>query len=321
MAQETTLVEPITAEPVIVEVSDAQQPKASASEAPAVAGSPGEDNGAGKPKPEDAPKASRGRRQSPSPPPGKRDTSRSRSRSHSRNRSRSRSRRRSVSPYRRRGSVIPPGCTVLKDSKTLEKILDLTDVCVNSAGRHYTTSYVTCHALHETDVEKTAWLLTSGTPDAWVQRPGTHRTVSAVSLAQYHYPGRTRGPRRFDTYDDDSDYDDDADSTPIVRLGTSLRVFRGDASMISKVKFVIAVEGRKSSAWAKLLICYSREAALTSIIHEIFCGRSITFVGAVLQDALIPASLQTGNPAVRFKWASCLQELEEAEEGVIGVVC
>ena len=306
MAPVTTPVEPITAEPVIVEVSDAQQPKASPSEATAVGGTPVEDNGTDKPsKPEDAPIPSRGRRRSPSPRPG-----------NSRDSSRSPSRSPSVRIHRRyhrsSGSSVP-----LTDSQALEKILDLTDVCVKSVARDYNnTAYVTCHALHPTDVEKQAWLFTSGTPDAWAQRPRAQRAVfPAAGPAQYHYPGRTRN-RRYDPYESDFDADDDADATPIVRLGSSLRVFRGDASTISKVKFVIAVEGRKSAAWAKLLICYSREAALTAIIHEIACSRSIPFVGAVLKDAPIPA-----NPTVQFKWASSLQELEEVEDGVIGVVC
>lgn len=125
-----------------------------------------------------------------------------------------------------------------------------------------------------------------------------------------------------DIYDDR--YDDyERTGITVVNLGSAFRVFTDDSdeSQTSKVKFVIAVSGKNSAGWAKLLICYTRQTALSAIFLEILSRNSIAFVGAVLQDVSIPTEPLNNSAQMVFKKATSVQELEEAEEGVIRVIC
>jgi hypothetical protein len=295
MASENAPAEPITAEPVIVEKSDAQK----------VAGDTPKQEPAGEKKPKDVEEEEvdadihvKGNR---------------------------RSRRRSYTPSPRRYRPVreveirPPtdAVIVIKNSKGFnELVLEPTDAIVETVGGIFRESYVTSYAFHPEEIEKISWILTIGIQDAWVVRP-----VSYLATHGFQFELPLGGQRRQQDYMER--FDGGRDDVTITRLGAAFRVFKDDMeeSQTSKVKFVIVIQSRASPAWHRLILSYTRQTALAAIYHEFLNLHSVVFVGAVLQNATIPVGYPTQQGGVKFKKANSVQELEEMEKGVIGVIC
>jgi hypothetical protein len=97
-------------------------------------------------------------------------------------------------------------------------------------------------------------------------------------------------------------------SVPVVRLGEVFRLLPSSSSASSdeeqihiseelvkqekKVKFLTIIQGRSGVGYCKLLVSYSRQAALVDIFHEIVNAHSVLFVGAVLRDTVVPLEVQ-----------------------------
>ena len=300
MAPATPPAEPITAEPVIVEKSDALKLNGDESqEKPSGEKKPSRKEGEGAVDDEDSDldihvrKGRRGRRWDrsyspppPPPPPGF---------------------RRDVEPIK-----------MLKNASSLNQlILEPTDAAAETSVGLLRSPYITSYAFHAEEVRNISWLFTMGLLDAWMQRPVSYHTPQGF---QFELP--LDCPRRQPSYYENR-YNSSQDAIPFVRLGSAFRVFKNDSDeyMTSKVKFVIAVQGAGSTAWYKLVMGYSRQTALAAIYHEILNNNSIAFVGAVLQEVSLPVGAPTPLPAVKFQKATSVQELEEMEKGVIGIIC
>lgn len=299
MATQTPPVEPITADPVIVEAADAQNP--TATEAKQQTDEKARDNEDSKYL-SDGEVGPRRRRHinysrrvrspgTPSPP-----------------------------PFRRRGSHCDEEQQIiLRNSNSINKILDESDVYVEIGTRYVKTAYITNHSFHRKDIDNIAWLFTTGIVDAWVQKPFSYLPSSGF---MYNLPPPGGPGRRYNAYDDRDD-DFEGGATAVAHLGAALRIFKDDSneSETSKVKFVMAVQGRNSAGWAKLMICHSRQATLTAIFLEMLNRNSVLFVGAVLEDAVIPVGPPSHYRVMKFEKATSVQELEDAEEGVIKIIC
>jgi len=237
-------------------------------------------------------------------------------------------RSRSRSPIR--PSVITP---LITNATTLNTVLlENTDICVEiqSGPELYSKSiaYLTSNPFHNTDLEKLSWIFKVGVVDAWVQKPVSPISSLGVYQVDYLPPGR-RGPQyvhvdepvydRYDRYDRRSD-------VPIVKLGNALKVFKDDTeeSETSKVKFVTIVQGKSQPNWAKMIVSYSRQAALVDLFHEIMNGQTILFVGAVLKDAAVPA-VSSKNGLVQEPKFRKVDSIKEAkvleEEGITAFIC
>jgi hypothetical protein len=224
-------------------------------------------------------------------------------------------RSRSRSPIRQTEQI-----PLIANSIHLNAILEKPDSCaeVQSGPDLYTRNlvYVTNNPVHATDLEKVSWILKTGVTDGWVQKP--IGGAPASYQIEYLPPGR-RGRE----YVVDEPYDR-YDRGPIakVALGTVLKTFKDDTeeSGTPKVKFVAVVQGKTQLGWAKLVVSYSRQAALTDLVHEIINGQAVLFVGAVLKDVVLPVEIQKLH-SVQFQKVETIKEAEEVGEGVIGVIC
>lgn len=206
---------------------------------------------------------------------------------------------------------------VIENSKSLEAILYGTDIYAQLPHQGFQMAYITSHNLHPTDVEKVSWLLTMGVPDAWVQQvPQAHPIVRGPvhelpqGRRRYH-PVEPMYPK----------FNCEGPAITFIRLGAALRVFDENHLCTQAIKFLIAVDSKYNSSWAKLMICYTRQAALTTIVHEILCDNSISFVGAVLSNAPIPACITGGAPKMRFEWAAEFDEMDVISHDIIRVLC
>jgi hypothetical protein len=185
-------------------------------------------------------------------------------------------------------------------------------------------TYVVTHPFHETDVQKLSWLFWLGKVDSWVTRPanfdagaGNGDGNMAFDLAPASGGYRDREIIRYDDRYDRAEI-------PIVRLGHALRVFPSSeeaASETSRVKFLIVIGSKSTSETVKLVVSYSREAAMAQIVYEVLNGYSILFVGAVLRDMVVPTGFSYRRPVVKFSRVGSLREAEEIGEGVVGIIC
>ena len=298
MASGTAPAEPITAEPVIVEESDAPKLTGDALRPePAVDKTPARAAGEEAAEDEDADihirRGGRGRRRgrsyTPSPP-----------------------------RFLGRATIreIRDNVVLLKNANSLnDLVLEPMDGYWEASASLQRGSYITSYAFHQAGVENISWLLTMGMLDAWVQRPLSHSIPQGF---QFELPPEVvRRPQYYD-----SRYGGAQDPVPLARLGSAFRVFKNDSDeyMTSKVKFVVAVQATGCASWYKLAIGHSRQTALATIYHEMLNSNSIAFVGAVLQEASIPVGFPT-KLGVKLKKANSIRELEEMEEGVIGIIC
>lgn len=212
----------------------------------------------------------------------------------------------------------------LINTASLNDFINQPDTCANTATN--SMIYIANNPFHATELDKISWIFKIGIQDTWVRKPASFLTSNGY---QFDLPPRNSRPRavEYNCYDDR--YYDDFDghmnrrNTPIARLGTSLRLFKDDSEKYGtkKVKFMIAVQGKGNAAWLKLVISHSRQAAAVDIFHEILNGHSIQFVGAVLQDVVIPVQARNKQPAIKFQRVGSLKEAEEVGKGVIGVIC
>jgi hypothetical protein len=206
---------------------------------------------------------------------------------------------------------------IISNTKQFNALLSQPDICVETVGS-CDTIYISTTPFHDADVQKLAWLFKLGIPDAWVQKPTSYVSGSGF---QFDLP---RGGRR--QYHDDDRYDDGYNSRDIVshaRLGAVLRIFKDDSEKYrtSKVKFITAVhKERTSGAWVKLIVSHTRQAAAVDIFHQILNNQSILFVGAVLQDMAVPVETSSRKP-VKVQKVNSVKEAEEVGKGVIGVIC
>lgn len=208
-------------------------------------------------------------------------------------------------------------CIVLANTASLNSILDEGDACVETLkGR---LVYVTSHDFHAADLQKLSWLFQFGVSESWIQKPTTFLPGNAM---QFDLPNRGRG--RHDFYDDDYDRFDNGSRggpIPMAQLGSALRTFKDDADpLTSKVKFVTVVGVKNDSSWVKMTVSHSRQAAASQIFHEILNNHSVIFVGAVLRNVAIPAE-NPNKKARKLQRVASVQEAEELEPGVIGIIC
>lgn len=225
-------------------------------------------------------------------------------------------------PPRRFGSPAVYEVPTLVNTAALNDIiLNEPDTCADTIDGHLV--YITNTAFHGVDLEKISWILKVGIQDSWVQKPINHLTANGMQFDLP--PGNLRRRNGYIEYEDRyDDYDmPRGRDTPIVRLGHALRVFRTDEKRYGteKVKFVIAVQGRRNAGWLKLVVSHSRQAAAVDIFHEVLNNQSIVFVGAVLKDVAIPVEAPNRQPAVKFQRVGSLKEAENVGEGVVGVIC
>jgi hypothetical protein len=219
---------------------------------------------------------------------------------------------RSRSPRRAVGFEVD----VLTNTTSLNHILADTDVCVETIRGQLI--YMTSHPFHTGDLQKFEWLFHLGTLESWIQKP-------MPNSVQFDLP--RAGPQNRQVYYDDG-YDAPYNNgfrsggpVPIARLGAALRIFKEDSDpLVSKVKFLTVVQVRNDSAWVKLIVSHSRQAAASDVCHELLNGHSIIFMGAVLRDVAVPAENQYLKAKKLVRVAS-VEEAEKVEEGVIGVIC
>lgn len=205
---------------------------------------------------------------------------------------------------------------ILVDTSSLNEFIKMNDVCADTPNNQMI--YIANHPFHAADIDKISWVFKAEAEDKWVQKPVVKEKGRERSRSRGRYEGYYE-----DRYDD-FDGPINRRNTPIVRLGTALRVFKTDEKKYGteKVKFVIVVKGKGNAGWMKLVVAHSRQAAMVDIFHEILKGYEILFVGAVLQEAVIPAEKK--DKAVRFQRVGSLkeaQEIEKGQRGVIGVIC
>lgn len=286
MAQSTTPADAIAADPVIVDVSDALSSATISPQAPVADES--------STKEDEKPKGKLS-----GPKDGRREPSRGR-------------RQRSFSPVRYRYPSYPPPLprqfqdNRLLNSQSLEDFLEGDDIHVETGSSRMHPAYITTYSLHPADVEKYSWLFEAGALDAWVQRTPSYSKTSREP--QYEFPV---SPNR--RYRDGEDFD----AMPIVNLGGSLRTFKENDPNTAKVKFVVVIENKDSSRWAKMVICHSRQAAMCTIVHQVSCNHAVTFVGAVLQDACLTD--YSRNRTV--KCVECFEELETTKLNEVRIIC
>lgn len=208
-----------------------------------------------------------------------------------------------------------PSTPLISNTAQFNALLSSPDTCIEKPASSQ-TSYITTHPFHASDLTKHSWLFRLGIPDAWVQKPTSFLSSSNV---QFDLPS-TRRPQGYDPYNDGFNT---RDVVPIARLGAALRVFGSDDERYgtARVKFVIAVQGKTNAGWVKLLVSYTRQAAVVDIFHEVLNNHSILFVGAVLQDVAIPVEEPRRDQRVRIQRVGSLKEAEEVGEGVVGVIC
>jgi hypothetical protein len=201
-------------------------------------------------------------------------------------------------------------------------IINESDICADTANNNMI--YITNTPFHAADLDKMSWILKIGIQDTWVQKPVAHLSSNGYQFDLPNGNSRRRGPCYDDGYYDDGfDGPMNRRSTPIARFGNALRVFKTDEEKYGtkKVKFVIAVQGKNNAGWLKLVVSHSRQAAAVDIFHEILNNHSILFVGAVLQDVVIPVEAPNRLPGVKFQRVGTLKEAEEVGKDVIGVIC
>jgi hypothetical protein len=302
MTSGNAVVETITSDPVIVEVSDAQKSTANVdAETGVVEETPQKDEAI-----EDEMQRleiGEDRRR-----PSYRQPTRKIRVNYSRSRSRSRS------PYRHPMTE----CTVLANTASLNTILEETDSCVETIKGQLV--YTTTHPFHSADLQKLSWLFQIGIPECWIQKPTTFFPGSGV---QFSLPRGGHGRGRNEFYDDGYDvrYDNGRGPVALARLGSALCIFKDDTDpMTSKVKFVTAVQVKNDSSWIKLVVSHSRQAAAADICHELLNNHSIIFVGAVLRNIAVPAD-NPNMPLKKLQRVASVKEAEEVDQGVIGVIC
>jgi hypothetical protein len=211
---------------------------------------------------------------------------------------------------------------ILIDTKSLNEFIKIDDVCVNTASNQMI--YIANHPFHAADLDRISWLFKLGKEGEWEKKPVVVLGEEGYTFEMPREKER-RGGRAREIYYEDR-FNDGYDpvgrrSTPIVRLGNALRVFKTDEKKFGteKVKFVMAVKGKGSSGWVRLMISHSRQAAVINIFHEILNGYDIIFVGAMLQDVVVPVEkkdLQT-----KFTRVASLKEAQEVGKGIVGVIC
>lgn len=270
------------------------------------------------------------RSRSPSPRP----PHRSRSRSHSPVVVR---RRLYHSPIRSEELPIITNTTTLlnvleKDSCSPDGLIE-----IQSGGGRFNThvAYMTSLPVQQTDLEKISWIFKLGLEDSWVQKPVN---FTGRDNWTFDFPGGTnfngRRVRRADYYDNDCDNQRfDRGQTPVIKIGTLFNtVFKGNNAAENivddeerKVKFISVLQAQGNPGWARLMVSYSRAAALADIFHEVVNGFSLMFVGAVLKTANIPPSRTGFGPGggedFVYKKVESVTEAEECGNAVIGVLC
>ncbi|KAH8749442.1 hypothetical protein BGZ57DRAFT_915092 [Hyaloscypha finlandica] len=261
-------------------------------------------------------------------------------------RQRSRTRSRSRTPPPRRESTAHP---LIKNSSSIEKFLRaqkpdaLAEIQTGPDYYNRHLVHVTTHSTAAEELAKLDWVFRIGMVDSWVTKPPGG--VFGVGRA-FGIPGapntdgiRNRRGGEFVVVDEGQRFDDrgaERTSVPVVRLGEVFRLLPSSSSASSdeeqihiseelvkqekKVKFLTIIQGRSGVGYCKLLVSYSRQAALVDIFHEIVNAHSVLFVGAVLRDTVVPLEVQKVL-SVNFRKVGGVEEAEALEEGIIGVIC
>jgi hypothetical protein len=188
--------------------------------------------------------------------------------------------------------------------------------------------------VQQTDLEKLSWIFKLGHEDSWVQKP---MNFVGRDNWTFDFPGGAnfngRRVRRADYYDNDCDNQRfDRGLTPIIKIGTLFTtVFKGGNATGDivdeeerKVKFISVLQAQGNPGWARLIVSYSRAAALVDIFHEVVNGFSVMFVGAVLNNANIPITrvgFGPGGEDIMYKKVGSVTEAEELDNSAIGVIC
>jgi hypothetical protein len=215
-------------------------------------------------------------------------------------------------PIRSRSQDAP----VLTNTSGLDALLASPepDICIETVNGNII--YITSHSIPSQDLEKLTWLFHLGTPDAWAQKPTSFLPQHGFQFDHPNGNGNGRG-RVYDCYDDGYN-----NRNQIARadLGSALKEFKDDAEA-SKVKFVIAVEGKGHKGWMKLIVAWTRQTAMVSIFHEIINNQEIAFVGAVLKDVTIPVESENRGSGMKLQKVGSVKEAEEVGKGFVGVIC
>ncbi|KAH6714401.1 hypothetical protein BKA61DRAFT_605198 [Leptodontidium sp. MPI-SDFR-AT-0119] len=264
---------------------------------------------------------------------------------HFRQRSRTRSRSRTPPP-RRRESTAPQ---LIKNSSSIEEFLRaqkpdaLAEIQTGLDYYNRHLVYVTTHSTAAEELAKFDWVFRIGMVDSWVTKPpgGVSGVGSAFGIPGAPYANGIRNRRggEYVVVDEGQRFDDtgaERTSVPLVRLGEVFRLLPSSSPASSdeeqihiseevakqekKVKFLTIIRGRSGDGYLKLLVSYSRQAALVDIFHEIVNARSVLFVGAVLRDTVVPLAVQEVL-SVNFRKVGGVEEAEALEEGIIGVIC
>jgi len=141
---------------------------------------------------------------------------------------------------------------------------------------------------------------------------------------QFNAPmGRARN-EYFDGGYDRFDNGSRAGPVAMAKLGTALKVFGDEqgakGEWNEKIKFLVVLNSKNDSGWVKMLVCYSRQAAASEILHALLNGHSVAFVGAVLQTVPVPAE-NPNKKARKLVRVGSVEEAENVEHGAIGVIC
>ncbi len=221
---------------------------------------------------------------------------------------------------RRNYSPPPPMRSRSQDSPVLTNTTGLDalltspepDICIETVNGNIV--YITTHSIPSQDLDKITWLFHLGSPDAWVQKPTCFLQQHGFQFDHPNENGRGRG---YDCYVDPYN-----NRNQIARadLGSALKGFKDDAE-VSKVKFVIAVEGKGNKGWMKLIVAWTRQTAMVSVFHEIINNQEIAFVGAVLKDVAIPVESGNRGPGLKLQKVGSVKEAEKVGKGLIGVIC
>ncbi|KAH7354614.1 hypothetical protein BKA65DRAFT_496680 [Rhexocercosporidium sp. MPI-PUGE-AT-0058] len=257
-----------------------------------------------------------------------------------------RQRSRSRTPPPRRESTAHP---LMKNSSSIEEFLRaqkpdaLAEIQTGLDYYNRHLVHVTTHSTAAEELAKLDWVFRIGMVDSWVTKPpgGVFGVGSAFGIPGAPYADGIRNRRggEFVVVDEGQRFDDtgaERTSVPLVRLGEVFRLLPSSSSASSdeeqihiseevakqekKVKFLTIIRGRSGVGYFKLLISYSREAALVDIFHEIVNAHSVLFVGAVLRDTVVPLAVQEVL-SVNFRKVGGVEEAEALEEGIIGVIC
>jgi hypothetical protein len=207
---------------------------------------------------------------------------------------------------------------ILTNASDLNSILFEPDLVVDTFG--VGPIYVVNHAFSADDLNQLSWIFTiEPSIDPWVVKPPpiSHQIRAGHQRFLADYYGLPHDHRH--RYEDRRG----GLTAPIVRLGCSLRVLDDDSEEYGteKVKFVTCVQRDSSSGLVKQIVSYSRQAVAVDIFHEILNANSILFVGAVLKDVPIPVEITGRGSGITFQRVGSVKAAEEVGEGVIGVIC